>query len=78
MASWCASAESEFSIQNLPYGVFSAPGKCARVGVAIGEHVVDLAELAATGAFDGVPGLAARACFNAPTLNAFLGVRARL
>ncbi|MGY1620814.1 fumarylacetoacetase [Geodermatophilus sp. SYSU D00965] len=36
-----------FGLDNLPYGVFSTPGTAPRTGVAIGEHVLDLA--AATG-----------------------------
>ena len=37
---------SDFSIQNLPYGVFSAKdGLAPRVGVAIGDYVLDLWEL---------------------------------
>src|SRR5579871_3974212 len=36
---------SDFPIQNLPYGVFSARGLAPRVGVAIGDHVLDLWEL---------------------------------
>ncbi|MGY1706643.1 fumarylacetoacetase [Geodermatophilus sp. SYSU D00697] len=36
-----------FGVDNLPYGVFSTPGTTPRTGVAIGEHVLDLA--AATG-----------------------------
>ncbi len=37
---------SDFSIQNLPYGVFSAKdGLAPRVGVAIGNFVLDLWEL---------------------------------
>jgi fumarylacetoacetase len=37
---------SDFSIQNLPYGVFSAKdGLARRVGVAIGDYVLDLWEL---------------------------------
>jgi fumarylacetoacetase len=36
-------AESHFPIQNLPYGVFRRRGDAGpRVGVAIGEHVLDL------------------------------------
>src|SRR4051812_3122545 len=38
--------ESHFPIQNLPYGVFSASGEAgAKIGVAIGEHVLDLTAL---------------------------------
>src|SRR4051794_17795857 len=36
---------SDFPIQNLPYGVFSANGLAPRVGVAIGDYVLDLWEL---------------------------------
>ncbi|MGY1821012.1 fumarylacetoacetase [Geodermatophilus sp. SYSU D00079] len=36
-----------FGVHALPYGVFSTPGTAPRTGVAIGEHVLDLA--AATG-----------------------------
>ncbi len=46
----------DFPIQNLPLGVFSVGGEAPRVGMAIGDHVVDLAGLAADGAID--PGLA--------------------
>jgi fumarylacetoacetase len=36
-------AGSLLGIENLPYGVFSRPGQPARVGVAIGDRVLDLA-----------------------------------
>jgi fumarylacetoacetase len=35
-------ADHPFSIQNLPYGIFSMAGRSARVGVAIGDYVLDL------------------------------------
>ena len=38
-------AASDFPIQNLPYGVFSAHGLAPRVGIAIGDYVLDLWEL---------------------------------
>jgi Fumarylacetoacetase N-terminal len=39
-------ATSDFPIQNLPYGVFSTrDGLAPRVGVAIGDYVLDLWEL---------------------------------
>ncbi|HWP30787.1 MAG TPA: fumarylacetoacetase [Fimbriimonadales bacterium] len=37
--------ECDFPIQNLPYGVFSRLGEHARVGVAIGDYVLDLSVL---------------------------------
>jgi fumarylacetoacetase len=36
------SADHPFSIQNLPYGIFSAAERSARVGIAIGDYVLDL------------------------------------
>ena len=42
---------SDFPIQNLPYGVFSARGLAPRVGVAIGDFVLDLWELEQDGRF---------------------------
>ena len=81
-----ASPDNDFSIQNLPYGIFVAPGRTARVGVGIGNQALDLFELANQGIFDGVANFDARACFGSSSLNAFMGhersiwqaVRARL
>jgi len=50
--SWLASAnapETDFPIQNLPYGVFSQNGWPRRVGVAIGDMILDLTALEAAG-----------------------------
>ena len=54
---------SDFPIQNLPYGVFSAKdGLAPRVGVAIGDYVLDLWQLAQDCRFDVVePGVFAAA-----------------
>jgi fumarylacetoacetase len=42
--SWVAVPEgSPFPVENLPYGVFSRADDTRRVGVAIGDHVLDLA-----------------------------------
>ncbi|KAH8897752.1 Fumarylacetoacetase [Thozetella sp. PMI_491] len=47
MASWVPiSQDSDFSIQNLPYGIFSFDGSDPRIGVAIGEYVLDMRALA--------------------------------
>jgi fumarylacetoacetase len=46
--SWVESANmpgTDFPLQNLPYGVFSVPGTAPRVGVAIGESILDLSVL---------------------------------
>jgi hypothetical protein len=47
--------ESHFPLQNLPYGIFHprAKGAPPRVGVAIGEYVLDLAALAEATLFKG-------------------------
>ncbi|KAK3648895.1 hypothetical protein LTR56_003819 [Elasticomyces elasticus] len=55
MASWIdIPDESDFSLQNLPYGIFSTNDTQPRIGVAIGQYVVDLQVLAKKGAFDGL------------------------
>lgn len=55
MASWIEiSDESDFSLQNLPYGVFSTSSLDARIGVAIGNYVLDLKVLAQNGVFQGL------------------------
>ncbi|HJV70157.1 fumarylacetoacetase [Ideonella sp.] len=49
LQSWVASAnaaDTDFPIQNLPFGRFRRPGQAWRIGVAIGDQVLDL-ELAA-------------------------------
>jgi fumarylacetoacetase len=56
--------ECDFPIQNLPFGVFRAAGGAPRVGVAIGDQILDVA--AASAAFDGLASEAARACATAP------------
>lgn len=44
--------ESHFPLQNLPYGIFSTePEGPRRVGVAIGDYVLDLAVIAHRGLF---------------------------
>ena len=40
------SGETDFSIHNLPFGVFETDGGGPRAGIAIGAHIVDLAQLA--------------------------------
>jgi fumarylacetoacetase len=64
--------DSHFPIQNLPYGVFRRPGEPdARVGVAIGEQVLDLTALEGQGLLD-TPHLRDRRVFSAGKLNPFL------
>jgi fumarylacetoacetase len=78
--SWVAGANdsgSDFPIQNLPFGVFSQrQGGEARVGVAIGDQVVDIAACNERGLFYGEAAEAAHAC-RADSLNALLALRPR-
>jgi fumarylacetoacetase len=51
--SWVeGAAGSLFDVDNLPYGVFSRSGEDPRVGVRIGDHVLDLAPVAASEMLD--------------------------
>jgi fumarylacetoacetase len=43
---------SDFSIHNIPFGIFSTEDRSPRVGVAIGEHILDLAAVAELDVFD--------------------------
>ena len=43
---------SDFTLANLPYGIFSTPGTDRRAGVRVGDYVLDLAELARQGYLD--------------------------
>lgn len=66
-------ADSDFSIHNLPYGIFSDTKDAAgnnnrRAGVAIGEQVLDLSVLEA----EGLLSLDGGSYFDQPTLNAFI------
>ena len=64
-------ATSNFPIQNLPYGVFSAKdGLAPHVGVAIGDCVLDLWELEQEGRLD----VGDLSVFAAPMLNPFMAL----
>ncbi|AXE18239.1 fumarylacetoacetase [Runella rosea] len=45
---------SDFSIHNLPFGIFSTPKTSKRVGVALGPWIIDMTKLADLGAFGGI------------------------
>ena len=68
--SWVESAQghAQFPIQNLPFGVFSHSGGARRIGVAIGDDIVDLAALARHGLLPDADAL------HAGTLNALLAL----
>ncbi|KAI8322633.1 Fumarylacetoacetase [Martensiomyces pterosporus] len=68
------SPESDFSFQNLPFGVYSTSSSDAHVGVAIGDYVLDLAALAKLGLFSHIEGLDAAAVFSKPYLNDYMAL----
>jgi len=76
--SWVSSAnahEAEFPIQNLPFGVFShvATDDPPRVGVAIGDRILDVGACHRMDLFSGMAYVAAEQC-DAPSLNGLLAL----
>ncbi len=70
--------DSHFPIQNLPYGVFQPlSGGKPRVGVAIGEYVLDLSVIESAGFFKEV-GIEEDGIFSQPTLNKFMGLGSKV
>jgi fumarylacetoacetase len=65
--------DSHFPIQNLPFGIFKPAQGPARVGVAIGEFVLDLSVLEDMGHFQS-PEFQNRRVFSESALNAFLAL----
>jgi len=63
--------DSHFPLENLPFGVFKPRDGKARVGVALGDYVVDLAALQEAGHF---PDLQDRQLFARDSLNEFLAL----
>lgn len=61
-------ADHPFPIQNLPFGIFHRSGEAPRVGVRIGDAVLDLADIADLLAGTGVP----TAALSADTLRPIL------
>lgn len=77
LTSWVSGAQTaggDFPIQNLPYGVF-IPRKAdtARLGVAIGDCVLDLSAVAEQGLLEGISEQAAAAC-RERTLNGLMAL----
>ena len=68
-------ADSGFGLDNLPYGVFSRPGEAPRVGVRLGDTVVDLAVLEAHGLIAAAGG-GRQPVFAQDALNAFMALGA--
>jgi fumarylacetoacetase len=78
LQSWLDSAnrpDTDFPIQNLPFGVFRrrSGGERFRGGVALGDQVVDLGAVELRGLASGVVAQALEAC-GEPTLNTFFAM----
>jgi fumarylacetoacetase len=74
--SWVASAndpDTDFPIQNLPFGLFRRGGGAVHGGVALGDRIFDLNEGVAAGLFAGDAECAARSTAG-PTLNPLLSL----
>lgn len=66
-------ADCDFTLDNLPYGVFSqGSAQDHHIGVAIGEHVLDLSKI--KGLFKGPLMKDHQEVFAAPVLNDFMGL----
>ncbi len=73
MKTWLSiDPQSDFSIYNLPFGIFSSKNHSRRPGMAIGDQVVDLQVLAEMGAFaeEKIPG----EVFHQPVLNTLMAL----
>ena len=74
LRSWLSIPEdTDFPIQNLPFGVFRYKGKKPRVGVAIGDEVLDLHRLQKMGILTGIDTLS-EGIFKQSSLNAFFAL----
>lgn len=61
---------SDFSIYNLPFGIFSTKTKGPRIGIAIGNEILDLSAVAKLGHFDSIK--IDKKVFTSSTLNTFI------
>lgn len=78
LRSWIESAnqpDTNFPIQNLPFGVFRQRGSAApaQIGVAIGDQILDLAVCVATGQLSDLPQAIQSACA-AENLNSLMAL----
>ncbi len=78
LRSWVQSAnqnDTDFPIQNLPFGVFQSQGSTepARIGVAIGDQILDLTRCGAAGLLQALPEKLQAAC-TASNLNPLMAM----
>ena len=70
--------DSHFSIQNLPYGVFRPKsGGKPRIGVAIGNYVLDLSVIEAAGLLNDT-GIKGKKIFNQASLNEYMSLGSKV
>lgn len=63
--------DHDFSIYNLPFGIYSSQGVAPRAGIAIGDYIVDLQRCLNMGLFKDLLSASAD-MFKQPTLNSFI------
>jgi fumarylacetoacetase len=74
MKSWLdVPSDSDFPLQNIPFGIFSTADLKPRPGTRIGDTVIDLKALAENGYFDGL-GINDLSVFSRPVLNDFISL----
>ena len=74
MTSWIEiPADSDFTVANIPFGIFSTPTTPPRPCTRVGDDIFSLSILAEGGLFDNVPSFprSLHHTFHTPTLNAF-------
>ncbi|MDN5214616.1 fumarylacetoacetase [Fulvivirgaceae bacterium BMA12] len=73
LTSWVDVApDSDFTIHNIPFGIFSNANNSPRIGVAIGDEILDLVAVAKLGCFDQLK--IDKSVFNRPVLNDFIAL----
>ena len=71
--SWVSGSDSsQFSIHNLPFGIFSVANNQKRIGIAIGDKIVDMAVVSALELADDLS--IDHKVFNEESLNTFIGL----
>jgi fumarylacetoacetase len=76
LRSWVESAnlkDTDFPIQNLPFGVFRSSNDRFQIGVAIGDRILDLSKCVTLGLFSELPEGLQAAC-SAPNLNPLMAM----
>ncbi len=74
--SWVESAndlQTDFPLENLPFGVFRRSGRLARLGVAIGDQILDLHAAVASGLLAQI-GVEISRCCERDSLNALMAL----